>query len=352
MKIALLHGAIKNAGDFLIKKQTNILLKYCFPDCSIDEYYRNKNIEQDLPEINTHDIVIFAGGPLYYNGFYPYLAPLVDNLSKIKIPIMMLGAGWWDLSTNVNILYNYKFSEAMNSLLSRAISDTKLLGCRDFATVNVLRNNGFDNIIMTGCPAWYNLDNIGITRYTGVELSKCKTICISDCGNIENYPIAIELMRFIKHFFYNSKIYFVCHRGLANLDLDKFITENNIQYINIAGNDTGFQIYDKCDLHIGFRVHAHIYNLSKRKLSILIEEDSRGSSLNETLGLPSICTSLPSIENGKTKFYTNDKILYQVEDYILNLASNNYNTLENSYRLMNQYFGKMKKHILSINDII
>ena len=44
----------------------------------------------------------------------------------------------------------------------------------------------------------------------------------------------------------------------------------------------------KCDLHIGFRVHAHIYNLSKRNRSILLEEDGRGAGVNQSLGLSNI----------------------------------------------------------------
>lgn len=36
----------------------------------------------------------------------------------------------------------------------------------------------------------------------------------------------------------------------------------------------------------------------------------------------------------------------------LNLAENHYCSMENAYRMMNQYFENMKRHILSIKDII
>ena len=48
----------------------------------------------------------------------------------------------------------------------------------------------------------------------------------------------------------------------------------------------------------------------------------------------------------------NDKMIYQVEDALLNLAENHYCSMENAYRMMNQYFENMKRHILSIKDII
>lgn len=53
---------------------------------------------------------------------------------------------------------------------------------------------------------------------------------------------------------------------------------------DISGSADGFLIYDNCDLHVGFRVHAHIYNLSKRNKTLLLNEDFRGFAVNETLG--------------------------------------------------------------------
>jgi hypothetical protein len=85
MKIAVLHGAIINAGDFLIKNRAISLLKYFYPDSEIVEYYRNQSLEEKLPEINACDILVFAGGPGYCNGFYPRMAPVTDDLNKIKI---------------------------------------------------------------------------------------------------------------------------------------------------------------------------------------------------------------------------------------------------------------------------
>ena len=170
MKIAVLHGAIINAGDFLIKNRAISLLKYFYPDSEIVEYYRNQSLEEKLPEINACDILVFAGGPGYCNGFYPRMAPVTDDLNKIKIPVMLLGMGWWEHNSDVVSQYSYQFEEPMRALFQKATEKGLKMGCRDIATVNVLRNNGYDNIAMTGCPAWYDLEHIGITRYTGKGL--------------------------------------------------------------------------------------------------------------------------------------------------------------------------------------
>ena len=111
MKIAVLHGAIINAGDFLIKNRAIALLKYFYPDSEIVEYYRNQSLEEKIPEINTCDILIFAGGPGYCNGFYPRMAPITDDLNKIKIPVMLLGMGWWEHNSDVVSQYSYQFED-------------------------------------------------------------------------------------------------------------------------------------------------------------------------------------------------------------------------------------------------
>ena len=56
-----------------------------------------------------------------------------------------------------------------------------------------------------------------------------------------------------------------------------YLTEmNNLIYIKVV-------IY-----HIGYRVHAHIYSLSQRQRTILIEEDGRGAGVDQALGLKQI----------------------------------------------------------------
>ncbi|MFQ9933211.1 MAG: polysaccharide pyruvyl transferase family protein [Lachnospiraceae bacterium] len=354
MKIALLHGASINAGDFLILSRTKSLLNHFYPKCSITEYYRNQSLNQYITEINQHDILIFAGGPGYYAKFYPDLCPLTADLNSIKIPIMFLGMGWFGYDSNVNTIYNYNLGQDMPVLLQRAIHDTKTLGCRDFVSMNILRNNGIDNSLMTGCPAWYDLNYVNQTNYKGKSLQDVNKICISDCGNPNNYNLAIELCIFIKKFFGDKEISFVCHRGFpdSSLGIDKILSAYNINYTNISNSEKGFEIYNACDLHIGFRVHAHIYNLSKRKLSILIEEDGRGYGVNQALGLPSIQAYISTIQNNKLTHYQNDKICLEVEDYLMNLSINNYIQMDCAFYLMNRYFENMKIHINSIEKYI
>lgn len=64
MEIALLSGAYKNAGDFLIETRAKELLMQIVPDANIHVYLRNK-IDISIEEINAMDAIVFTGGPLY-----------------------------------------------------------------------------------------------------------------------------------------------------------------------------------------------------------------------------------------------------------------------------------------------
>ncbi len=60
MKIALLHGAVINAGDFLIRDRLKELLSYFYKDAAIDEYLRNVSLEEHLDSINSCDVVVIG----------------------------------------------------------------------------------------------------------------------------------------------------------------------------------------------------------------------------------------------------------------------------------------------------
>lgn len=354
MKIALMHGACVNAGDFLIKERAKALLKHYYPECEINEFYRNQKLDGFMEQINSNDIMIFAGGPGYFKDFYPRMAPLTDNLDNFKIPLMFMGMGWYGADSNPYTVYKYELGEAMTGLLKRAVNDTGLLGCRDYFSMNILRNAGIEESLMTGCPAWYDLGFVNQTEYTGPRLNEVKKICISNPADQNNYPMAMELAVFIRKFFGDKDITFVCHRGFANpaLGVDKVLESYGIKYVDISNSDDGFKIYDDCDLHIGYRVHAHIYNLSKRKLSILVEEDGRGAGVDMALGLSGIPARISALSGNKIAHIENTYIPTQAEDELLNLEANNYAKLDAAFYMMNKYYKEMERHVKSIKDFI
>lgn len=295
MKIALLSGADKNAGDFLIVKRAYDLIQNQIPQAEITVFRRNDPLDPFLDEINKCDFLVFAGGPGYVKNMYPGRFPLVDDLNRIKPKMLVLGMGCYSRSSKPSRI---NFNQTTKVLLDRLERDGLSLGCRDLLTYKTLQLSGCNSILMTGCPAWYDLDFLEKCDVVNpVPLSRIRKISVSDPASEDNFRIAKSLILQLKNRFPKAEIELVFHRGwtedkytqndaaLFQKELRNWCDKNKVATRNIAYSYEGFSVYDECDLHIGFRVHAHIYSLSHRRPSFLLEEDGRGFGLNETLNL-------------------------------------------------------------------
>lgn len=374
MNIILLSGAIKNAGDYLIVQRSKELLKHVYPESKIEVVSRKSPLQNQLEKLNQADVMVFGGGPSYCRNLYPDDIPLVNDLNQIKTKMFFLGAGWYGQSTNLKELYTYQFQKSSMELLNRVSRDSKLLGCRDWYSVKVLMACGIKGALMTGCPAWYNLGYIDKGKLSGD--GTIKKILVSDPADMRFFgQQSIELVKFLINKFPDAKIEYVFHRGITKDPLSSAIQSPHVEKVqntllalgipihDISYGYEGFQIYDDCDLHIGHRVHAHIYNLSIRNRSILLEEDARGAGVNEALGLwpiqaydRKITSSAGILLKAYNKFLgygtTNSNAVRELSmciDYFLDKHEIIY---ENAFHSMQQYYQVMLEHINSIKTIL
>lgn len=359
MKIALLSGAVKNAGDYLIEDRTHSLLEYVYPNSSIQIFKRNDSLSNSINKINCSDMIIFGGGPMLGEKTYPDIIPLLPELNDIHPPIYTIGIGWYGKNTLERTLYeDYKFGIAMKRLVNR-MHETYQISCRDWYTYRLLRNSGYNNILMTGCPAWYNLSYVDNNKLRNDINIPYKKIVISDPGYSINMNLAFDIICYLRNKFKNAQIHFIFHRGIkqdentsdkkerVNLTMLDKLVKLHVHTHDISYGLEGFSIYDDCDLHIGFRVHAHIYNLSQRSISILVEEDARGAGVNEALGLTGIKPYSYTLNksNGKVNLDYNEYVIRVLDDYLAAIDSSNYIQLTNSFRMMKEYFNFMVEHI-------
>ena len=373
MRIILLSGAIKNAGDYLITERTRKLLEHVYPNAEIIKIVGNYPLDDKMEMVNTADAMVIAGGPSYTKKLYPRDIPLVENLSAIKPKIFILGSGWYGNLTTDAEIFNYKFEDTSKTFLKRVENDSKFLGCRDYYAVKVLKANGFNSGIMTGCPAWFDIPSIG-KRYIGS--GKIKKILISDPADIRAFgKQSLEIVKYAQIKFPQAQIEYVFHRGTKHDEftpkmtaaaIDKLIAELKklgVVYHDIAFGCEGFKLYDDCDLHIGHRVHAHIYNMSIRNRSILIEEDSRGAGVNEAMrlwGIKAYEKKISSNTNLGLKIVNKVVLLTKPNRYVTQML-NTYidyiqetdNDLFNiSYGIIDYYYKKMIDYVESIEKLI
>ena len=304
MKLLFLHGAIKNAGDFLIAERSQALLKSIVPSVELYSIWEGSDssiVKEYLPKVRG---IVFGGGPFFTNNIYPNDIPLVENLRDIELPMLNIGGGWYAKDNSFETVKDYEINTSSIELLKKIQNSSGCLSCRDWFTVNMLKEKGF-NAMMHGCPAWYNLDCLYENKL--IIPNSINKIAVSDNASSRNYLNAKKILIWLRNKYPKAIITYVLHRGYtANTSTESFkklLKDNNITCIDISGSCKGFSIYDDCDIHIGFRVHAHIYNLSRRKMTILLEEDGRGAGVNQALGLPSIL-----VYNNKR--YINNKLLF------------------------------------------
>lgn len=294
MKIALLSGAFVNAGDFLIEQRSKALLETNIPNAHVDVLKRNLCYDDKINMLNGYDMIVFGGGPGFQRRLYPKRMPFVSNLNAVTTPVAIMGWGWKGRSCEDAVIYRKRaFTSDMMRFVEHISKQTARISCRDWYTVRMLKEQGVKNTLMTGCPAWYRMDMIHhLKPKKSAFLDKINpTIGISDAAFPQNAKYMRALLQILRDMWPEAKMKVLLHHGITKYN--QWLTDKKdraaIQYdvYDISGGG-GWSEYDTCDVHIGFRVHAHIYNLSMGSPSILINEDARGVGVNDALGLRDI----------------------------------------------------------------
>lgn len=352
MKIAVMGGAYMNSGDFLIEQRSKDLIE-AITGRNVDLLKRNIAYDDKIAFLNNYDAIVFAGGPIFQPNIYPKRIPFVRELNKLKTPIRMLGGGWKGCNASPQTLYKkYTFTKDMSLFICNAAKQYPL-GCRDWYTIRTLRRLGISNLVMTGCPAWYDIHKIHEltlnAKYHDCMAKDKITIGVSDPALSCNKPYFYGLVQFLMRKYPNADIKLLFHRGIGKKDLKKtaMLCKNDprLTCVDISGSAESFKEYDSCFLHIGFRVHAHIYNLSQGNVSVLINEDARGMGVNHALGIENI-NCLLKTSRMNTPPPVDMRIFEQIIcDYLDCIIKSNYVQYRFAYEHIRENYKVMKNFI-------
>jgi hypothetical protein len=116
-KYILLTGARKNAGDFLITEKSILLMQELIKDFDYELYDRQYDFNNKLDILNQSKGIILLGGPSIRQKIYPDIYKLVDDLDKIKVPIIALGIGCHFQTINFKDIINFKFDSNSMKLI-------------------------------------------------------------------------------------------------------------------------------------------------------------------------------------------------------------------------------------------
>ena len=273
-----------NVGDYLISQSAKRLIKEIKGDVEILEFPMQKDLESDLNQINQCNALIIPHFGIRDPGMYPETYRLVKDLKKIKIPIMPLGAGWKGFPGDINTVNTIEYSQKTVDFLKYISKQVNSILCRDYFTSQVLKKYGIDNTVMGGDVAWYDFDMMGKEMNRKKELKK---IVFTTPHAPWYNEQAKKMVKMLNEMFPNANKICAMHSGLGLEDneIGEYAKSIGFELLDVSKDLEKIEFYKKCDLHVGYRLHAHIFFLRNRNPSILLNEDGRGTGFSYTVGV-------------------------------------------------------------------
>ena len=345
----ILTGSKNNAGDFLIKHRAKALFSSLRSDRKIIDLDGWKPFdEEQLKVVNGAKALILTGGPALQPHMYPGIYPLCTPLEEIKVPVTGLGLGWKSIRGSWTDTYNYPLTADSLKLLRLMNSSGLSISVRDYQTQNTLNFKGISNVSMTGCPAYYDMDHLTkkITRPEVQHIAFSLGVAFVRSPGMERLmkeQILRTRQEFPKaqltavfHHSLNPELFRSTHganeqHNVQHNNFAQWLSREGIEYVDISGSaEKLMTFYAAVDLHLGYRVHAHIFMTSIGKPSLLISEDGRAKGVQSATG-GMIIDGYLDYKNSLLA-----KVLNRVSRQFDLYSPNNYATSEMFYQLHNE----------------
>jgi len=280
----------QNIGDQLITDSLiSMIQDRSEYDCKIDLLWREADFSTSVEKsLKGSDAIIFAClaiRPCFSQKEYPF----IRDILMLNKPLYVVSSGSaLDVSSNNN-LFDY-LSDDSKSLLLQMDKKTVFFGVRGHLTQYYLKKIGMINTIFTGDIAFFEKSHVGKKFQLPKNTDCVKNIVVSDPHRGVAYKNSfIALIVGLKNIFENANVVVALHG--KNPIILEVAHELGLQVEYIyKDKKNGLSIYDSADVHVGFRVHAHVSMLKRRKVSYLLEQDGRGCdygiSLERKISVP------------------------------------------------------------------
>ena len=273
----------QNIGDKLITNTTIKAIKSIKGEAEIEVVWRGANWEEVKNTIMDSDAVIFACLAIRDNmgrKYYPFLEKILDS----NIPFGVIAAGT-SLKMNSQLSSFLQTDESTIELLNRLNKQALFFTTRGVLTQMFCDYHKLTNTSFSGDIAFFDQR---FKERVFSEQRNISSIAISD-PHYGKYSIkSLELLvSQLKNTFPEASISCILHG--KNKLIEDFCSSKNLKIERIfKESNTGLDIYDNFDLHVGYRVHAHVSTLMRRKPSYLLEQDGRGADYG--LSIEKKCT--------------------------------------------------------------
>jgi Polysaccharide pyruvyl transferase len=275
-----------NLGDLIIWEAIDDNLKKIFQHRKFRRISSHTIPEQKyLNEANLSKYTFFGGTNILSSNLKNYnqwkLAIPNRLLWLFKFPcrdVILLGVGWWQYEDCITTSYTKAFYK-------NAFSNQFIHSVRDNYTRNKLNKIGIENVVNTGCPTMWMLNNHDVSSRVGL-LENCIFTLTDYHKNpkFDNQLIKIIIDSYSKNIFFFPQ---------GSMDLEYLITLSNYQkYISRITivkrniNDYISILASRNIDYIGTRLHAGIKALQMKKNTLILSIDNRAREISNDTGLP------------------------------------------------------------------
>jgi len=370
----ILTGSKNNAGDFLIKYRAKQLFTLLRKDREIIDFNAWEDFDAEkLKTINESKALILLGGPSLVKGMRR-IYKMARDINAIKVPIITMGIGWKSIRGNWEDTYQYPLGEADIDLLNIIESSGYFSSVRDYHSLNAIKFKGYNNFLMTGCPAYYDVNFIGKETKHRVIEKVAFSLGVSFVQSSSMQNLMKDNILKLKEKFEDKIFEVIFHHGLnkeqflathgaskkhhrKHNEFSKWLESQNILYKDISGSaESLIEYYKTVDLHIGYRVHAHIFMNSISRYSILISEDGRAKAVKNVIGglvldgymyfKQGIISKIGNrLFDNYDRYSANEYLSQEILDVMEYEESNGFLRMRNTRNAIDNNFSVMKKFI-------
>lgn len=316
------HQGSQNVGDKLITHSFLKLIKNRMEGFNPLVLWRGQSL--DMYTDNSIKVVLIPGFSVC-NDTYPQLFKFY-TLPYRNPKIIPIGCSFQDITPSYKAFYKHEYNSRTLSFFHEIVNDFGPIYCRDRVISDMLLSKGVDSCYM-GDLALYDDDYIGKNIQKDLVI---ENIAIS-VGHHEKYKYqTMQMLDFIRRFYPNKQIFLTLHGKINNYSqhIINYARNIGIEIKELFGDVDNLDFYDEVDLHIGYRLHAHIACLRKRKPSVLLVEDARSYGFSKTIDTALGCIQAYNIYNDRPS----DTFTQEVGNFLewsLSIGFCNYNAMFN-----------------------
>lgn len=235
--------------------------------------------ETNIYYSNRYADAVIVGGSDQYNNWSPKID--AKEIQELIPPLFLIGLGVSskDLYEKPRIDEKKYFNDILKTNQKSVLSSV-----RDNITNEFLKETGFNDAIVTGCPALFLHDNkIHINDSKNVMLTFPYPLLHNKKD--EKYDVLYDLIKWIIRYVKEKDLnpIIVCHDDRDVPKAQELFSENDIFYSNYP--EDYLELYDSARFVIGSRLHATIVSAGIGIPSININLDLRGIGYTKTFGL-------------------------------------------------------------------